>query len=358
MSWSQLEEKIAQYFSSLGYNVTRNLRIKGKSGALHEIDVYAEKEGPEGKIRIVIEAKDYSEPVTKEWVMKIAEVKEDISADKAILVTSSRFTPAAIAIAQNKGVDLWDNETLAEKLRMAKISEKEIKIKIISPSLTKDEALKIVSRNLRRVLFFKSEHIKDFLLIFHPAYLFEIRTVELVSHFIGKPTKRYIRRYLIVDSVNEHVLGFYRIENDLFININHPLMKVLAILSSEGEISLNDTEKIISKELIKNMINQHIFYYDTKMNTLHLGQKSSHILISPHIIEKKLVIINKEELYTEESKISINDSFKKLSDDYAFNILSATTIFYPFYKAIVIDKDGGERYIYVNGVTRHVWSEP
>ncbi|MGB9728870.1 MAG: restriction endonuclease [Thermoprotei archaeon] len=358
MSWSQLEEKIAQYFSLLGYNVTRNLRIKGKSGALHEIDVYAEKEGPEGKIRIIIEAKDYSEPVTKEWVMKLAEVKEDIGADKAILITSSRFTPSAIAIAQNKGVDLWDHEILAEKLKMMKINEKEVNVKILSVSLTKDEALKIVFKNLRRILFFKSERIKDFSLVFHPTYLFEIRTVEFVSSFVGKPTKRYIKRYLMIDSVNGNVLGFYKISGRSYINVNDPLMRVLAILSSKGEILLNDAEKMISKELIKDMINQHIFSYDAKKNILRLDQRKSHILVNPNIIEKKLVTLYEKELFIEKSVTSIDSLFDKLSGEFAFDVLTMATIFYPFYKAVVVDKSGGERYIYVDGVIKHTWSEP
>ncbi|MEM3833147.1 MAG: restriction endonuclease [Thermoprotei archaeon] len=358
MSWSQLEERIAQYFSSLGYSVTRNLRIKGKSGALHEIDVYAEKEGPEGKIRVIVEAKDYSEPVTKEWVMKLAEVKEDVGADKAILVASSRFTPSAIAIAQSKGVDLWDNEILVEKLKRMKIDEKEVNVKALSVSLTKNEALRIVFKNLRRILFFKSERIKNFSLVFHPTYLFEVRVVEFISHFISKPTKRYIKRYLMVDSVNGNVLGFYKVSGESYVNVNDPLMRILAVLSLKGEILLNEAEKMISKELIRDMINQHVFSHDTKKNTLRLNQRKSHILVDPNIIERKLVTLREKELLIEKSVMSINDLFDKLSGNFTFDVLSTTTIFYPFYKAIVVDKDGGERYIYIDGVTKRAWSEP
>ena len=356
MSWSRLEEKIAQYFSSLGYNVTRNLRIKGKSGALHEIDVYAEKEGPEGKIRIIIEAKDYSEPVAKEWVMKLAEVKEDIGADKAILITSSRFTPAAIAVAQNKGIDLWDNETFAEKIKTTKISKEKIMIKIIQPSLEKDEALKIVSKNLRRTLFFKSEKIKNVMLIFHPVYLIEIKIIELISSLLGKSTRRYLRRYLMIDSVNGYILGSYRINNK-YIDLDDPLIKLIASLASKGEVKLKDTETIIDKELIKNMINQHILSYDSKRNILKIVPKTSCILIDPKLIEKKITSVNEDKLLTESSKVDINSLTKKL-ENIGFEIISISTVFYPFYKAEVIDKDGGERYIYIDAITKHISTIP
>lgn len=356
MSWSHLEEKIAEYFSSLGYKVTRNLRIRGKSGALHEIDVYAEKEGPEGKISIIIEAKDYSEPVAKEWVMKLAEVKEDIGADKAILITSSRFTPAAIAIAQSKGIDLWDNETFAEKIKTTKISKEKIMIKIIPPSLEKDEALKIVSKNLRRTLFFKSEKIKSFMLIFHPTYLVEIKIIELTSSLLSKPTRRYLRRYLMIDSVNGYILGSYRI-NSKYIDLDNPLIKVIASLASQGEVKLKDIETVIDKELIKNIISQRILSYDSKRNILKIVPKTSHILIDPKLIEKKITSTNEDKLLTEGSKIDINSLTKKL-ENIGFEIISISTVFYPFYKADVIDKDGGERYIYIDAITKHILTIP
>lgn len=356
MSWSHLEEKVAEYFSSLGYKVTRNLRLRGKSGALHEIDVYAEREGPEGKISIIVEAKDYSEPVAKEWVMKLAEIKEDIGANKAILITSSRFTPAAIAIAQSKGIDLWDNETFAEKIKAAKINKEKIMIKIISPSLEKDEALKIVSKNLRRVIFFKSEKIKNFILIFHPVYLVEIKIIELISSLLGKPTKRYLKRYLMIDSVNGYILGFYKINNQ-YIDIDNPLVKVIASLASKGEAKLNDIETIIGKELIKNMISQHIISYNSKRNILKIVSKTSRILIDPKLIEKKITSIDENKLLTESSKIDINSLTKKL-ESIGFETASISTIFYPFYKADIIDKDGGERCIYIDAITKRILTIP
>jgi hypothetical protein len=356
LSWSHLEEKIAEYFSSLGYKVTRNLRLRGKSGALHEIDVYAEKEGPEGKISIIIEAKDYSEPVAKEWVMKLAEIKEDIGADKAILVTSSRFTPAAIAIAQSKGIDLWDNETFTEKIKITRLSKEKIMIRIIPPLLEKDEALKIVSKNLRKMLFFKSEKIKNFILIFHPVYLVEVKIIELVSSLLGKTIKRYLKRYLIIDSVNSYILGSYKINNQ-YIDLDNPLIKVIASLTSKGEIKLNDIETIINKELVKNMIDQHILSYDSKRNTLKIVPKTSRILIDPNLIEKKITTTNENKLLTESSKIDINSLTKKL-ENIGFDIISIGTVFYPFYKADIIDKDGGERYIYVDGITKRVLTIP
>ncbi len=160
----------------------------------------------------------------------------------------------------------------------------------------------------------------------------------------------------MIDSVNGYILGSYRINNK-YIDLDDPLIKLIASLASKGEVKLKDTETIIDKELIKNMINQHILSYDSKRNILKIVPKTSCILIDPKLIEKKITSVNEDKLLTESSKVDINSLTKKL-ENIGFEIISISTVFYPFYKAEVIDKDGGERYIYIDAITKHISTIP
>lgn len=60
------EEVVEKYFQYLGYRVERNVVKTGYSGAKHEIDVLIVKGDTIG----VVEAKNYSKPIPKEWIIK------------------------------------------------------------------------------------------------------------------------------------------------------------------------------------------------------------------------------------------------------------------------------------------------
>jgi Holliday junction resolvase-like predicted endonuclease len=57
------EVVVAKFFEYKGYEVKKNERFRGASGAVHEIDVALYKGG---KLVGVVEAKNYDKPVPKE----------------------------------------------------------------------------------------------------------------------------------------------------------------------------------------------------------------------------------------------------------------------------------------------------
>jgi hypothetical protein len=111
------ELKIAELFEKNGYHVTHDIKMKGKSGTTHQIDVLAEFKAPLHTSTIIIEAKSYESNIDKDIIMKLIQIQQDLSADRAILATTSDFTPGALTTAdQYKNLELWDGEKIASFL--------------------------------------------------------------------------------------------------------------------------------------------------------------------------------------------------------------------------------------------------
>lgn len=111
------ELKIAELFKQNGYHVSHNVKMKGKSGTEHQIDILAEYKAPLHISSVIIEAKSYHDNIDKDIVMKLVQIQQDLSADRAILVTTSSFTPGAISTAsQYKNIELWDGEKISKHI--------------------------------------------------------------------------------------------------------------------------------------------------------------------------------------------------------------------------------------------------
>ncbi|MCD6126578.1 MAG: restriction endonuclease, partial [Thaumarchaeota archaeon] len=61
-----LEELVAKIFRAKGYDVKHNIKLMGRSGVEHQIDVYAEYKAPLHTSRIVVECKSYDKPIDKD----------------------------------------------------------------------------------------------------------------------------------------------------------------------------------------------------------------------------------------------------------------------------------------------------
>ncbi len=111
---ARLERLVAKILEAQGYKVSHDVWLVGRSGVRHQIDVYAEFEGPLHRTRIIVECKAYEQPVGKEIVQKLIQEIEDLGVEKGILATTSRFTRDAIELAKGFPIELWDKHKLAE----------------------------------------------------------------------------------------------------------------------------------------------------------------------------------------------------------------------------------------------------
>jgi hypothetical protein len=107
--YKKLERLVAKIQQDLAprSNVTHNVRIAGKSGAQRQVDVLVEDKVGQYDVRIVLDCKDYKEPVDIKDVKECAGLFEDVSAMKGVIVCPAGFTKNAKARAQQLQIDLY-----------------------------------------------------------------------------------------------------------------------------------------------------------------------------------------------------------------------------------------------------------
>ena len=116
MDWKEYQEKTAKVFRDLGCTATVNKAIEG-ARAKHDIDVWVvfTKFGFETKW--VIECKYWSTNVTKEKVLALKTIVDDVGADRGMIISKSGFQSGAIRATNNTNISLTSLEDLKETVR-------------------------------------------------------------------------------------------------------------------------------------------------------------------------------------------------------------------------------------------------
>lgn len=104
---TELEQKIADVFSSNGYRVQTNVVREGRSGASHEVDVLAEKTDDLLTLSVAIECKAWSNPIEKDVIAKFNEVRRDLGLGHALVVSLNGARAGALTLADELGVIIW-----------------------------------------------------------------------------------------------------------------------------------------------------------------------------------------------------------------------------------------------------------
>ncbi len=86
--------------------VQHNVKLKGRSGQKHQIDVYWEYEIAGNKHRVAIECKNYSKPVSKDKVCAFKGVLDDLNGVNGIMVTKKGYQKGAKEYAKEYGISL------------------------------------------------------------------------------------------------------------------------------------------------------------------------------------------------------------------------------------------------------------
>jgi tetratricopeptide (TPR) repeat protein len=104
----QFEHEVAMWMTRAGYQarVTQPSHDGG-------VDVLATRNGE----KIVVQCKRWDRPVGPDKVRELAGSRSDWKADRALLVTTSDFTKAAVDTAQRLDIELWNFETLRKNLQ-------------------------------------------------------------------------------------------------------------------------------------------------------------------------------------------------------------------------------------------------
>lgn len=102
MNGTEFESYVGRRLKEFGYTKVKVTQASGDFGA----DVIAVNSNGE---TVCIQCKHYSQPVGIKAVQEIYSAKQYYSCQKAMVITNSTYTTAAINLANKTGVDLWAN---------------------------------------------------------------------------------------------------------------------------------------------------------------------------------------------------------------------------------------------------------
>lgn len=113
MNWRRYQEETAEFFRSLGCEADIEAKVSGVRAG-HKIDVWVRFRKFGLETRWVIECKHWNSSVTKEKVLVLRSIVEDVGADRGILISSSGYQSGAVRAAEKTNVTLTDLDGLKE----------------------------------------------------------------------------------------------------------------------------------------------------------------------------------------------------------------------------------------------------
>lgn len=263
------EDVVERYFQLQGYSVEKNARVRGLSGAVHEVDVLIRKTGAIG----VVEVKNYANPVPKEWVMKAHDVAKDVGATEVYVVSASGFTPDAVKVAEVLGVKLLSLDDMVRELRRSMDMES-LSTYYVKPRLSERAVREHSSRFVEKKLFKGSvERVGDVELLYYPFYLFDVEYtyVEERGVLFTREVKKKVKLKIVTSAVKPAIAVLDE-DGVYFVDVK-PVTKdeaeLLAVLSeSEEPMSAGDLEEELGwsrqkiYRLLSSLVDKGLVEYD------------------------------------------------------------------------------------------------
>ncbi|MCE4625919.1 MAG: restriction endonuclease [Desulfurococcales archaeon] len=349
------EEVVAEYFSMIGYTVVRNVRLRGYSGALHEIDILLEKEGVKG----VVEVKDYSSPVSKEWVAKIHSVAKDLGFQEVYLVASNGFTDGAEKVAKILGVKLLTLDDISRKIDILKGVES-IPHFYAKPQLTREKARKEAEKKAEKILFISREEVTREEFIYYPFYA--VKGVYSWEEEAGIPPfrKRILRSkevaLLLMDARTGSIpiIGKNRWELVSIGNLRDSEKRILALLV-ENDMT---REEFLEKTQMRPQAMGRILSSLKRKGLIDVDEDGTYYTILPPMgdLEKAysdLELMDRPERGYRLVEPSITSTVARLtaSSLYGLSDPEPILVYLPIYRARLTRKDGSYRMVNIG-----VWS--
>jgi hypothetical protein len=140
--WQKFEKFVASIQKCLTPHakVTHNDFISGKSGVKRQVDVAVRYNLGQFNLLVVIDCKDWKNPVDINDVGSFSDLVEDIGANKGAIVCNAGFTSGALKRAKEKGIDL---------LRAADAESKDWPVYMAIPMLCDFRYIEYSSYNIR-----------------------------------------------------------------------------------------------------------------------------------------------------------------------------------------------------------------
>lgn len=113
MTWHDYQEDVAEYFRKLGCDAEVDAKVRG-ARATHKIDVWITFHRFGLEHIWVIDCKQHKKPISKEKVLTLKGVVDDVGADRGVLIAESGFQPGANNAAKSNNISLLTFKKLRE----------------------------------------------------------------------------------------------------------------------------------------------------------------------------------------------------------------------------------------------------
>lgn len=207
---ANLEQQMATYFRLNGYDVDTNVRLEGRSGARHEIDVLAKKSDGITEFVLALECKAWAEPIEKDVVSKLSMVISDTGINKGIIVALQGWRSGAEKTAIQEKIELWGPDELIQRLGSVALAELNMptnnrySIDVISEARASEPSMRaIIDGETRGLLGLGREDEVWAKLIWIPFHLLELHQSTLVKEFLRKPTVKVTPVWAMHNALND-----------------------------------------------------------------------------------------------------------------------------------------------------------
>lgn len=145
----------------------------------------------DGRLVGVVEAKNYSKPVPKEWVAKIHAVAKDLGVREAYIVSASGFSDDAVKVAEITGVKLFNLDDMIRNINVAR-ARHSYPVYHVEPPYSTREVKEIAEKYATRRLFKPTEKPGEVTLVYLPFYM--LQAVHKVTVEEGLLFKREVEK--------------------------------------------------------------------------------------------------------------------------------------------------------------------
>jgi hypothetical protein len=111
VGWKDYEERTAKLFRNLGCLVELGATVRG-ARAKHKVDVWIRFRRFGIEAKWVLDCKFWRTRVTKEKILALRAVVDDVGADRGVLVSQKGFQPGAVCAAEHTNVTLTSLEEM------------------------------------------------------------------------------------------------------------------------------------------------------------------------------------------------------------------------------------------------------
>jgi hypothetical protein len=144
-SWKEYQSQAAELFRELGCDANVEQNVRG-ARAEHVVDVWVRFKKFGLETSWVVECKCWKSAVTKEKVLALKSIVEDVGADRGLLLSKSGFQAGAIRAAESTNITLTDLDDLKSSVQrdlfeslLQRIETRIIELKYFFLEMNEDE---------------------------------------------------------------------------------------------------------------------------------------------------------------------------------------------------------------------------